>query len=230
MTRTTTELDGGRSGGAAEALPAEDEQLFPWLGAAAIAAVVILGMLTLGEGHVTRVEIATLLGGLGATLAVAGLVAARSARAVDASDQEERARPAREELTGQAATAHVDGFGARSYLAGMEGWTVALLELVAHANETAEEPLRDELLAAGDDTDALRGLLHASSQRDLSLGEVATLHSVCALWETSQERIEGLAAAVDPAWHRRWRARSVVERSLRHGPVPVADVDLPYRS
>jgi hypothetical protein len=150
---------------------------------------------------------------------------------MEAAEREERARPAREQLTDLESIGHGGGPGARSYVSGMERWTISLLELVDHAVDTTDQDeVRGELISARDDTDALRALLHASSQRDLTLNEVATLHSVCALWETNQERIEQLAAAVDLGWHRRWRARSVVERLLRHGPPADTGVALPYRS
>ena len=217
--------------GAAATLPASRERLLPWLGGAAVVALVILVVVTLGEGEPRPIEIASLLGGLGATIAVAGLVAARSSRAMEEAEREERARPAREQLTDLDANGYGEASGVRSFVSGMERWTVSLLELIDHATGmTDQAEVREELVTAREDTDALRSLLHASSQRDLTLNEVATLHSVCALWETNQDRIEDLAASVDLGWHRRWRARSVVERLLRHGPPVDRDVALPYRS
>jgi hypothetical protein len=213
------------------ALPTSRERLLPWLGGAAVVALVILAVVILGEGEPRPIEIASLLGGLGATIAIAGLVSVRSTREMEAAEREERARPAREQLADLESIGCGDRPGARSYVNGMERWTISLLELVEHAVDiTEQDEIRDELVIARDDTDALRALLHASSERDLTLNEVATLHSVCALWETNQDRIEQLAAAADLAWHRRWRARSVVERLLRHGPPVDAGVALPYRS
>lgn len=214
---------------ASTALPPTSESLLPWLGAAAVVAVVTLGAVILGEDELASVEITTLLVGLCATLAVAGLVAARSGTVADACEREERARPARDQLPDL--DDGVEGPGSRSYLEGMERWTVALLDLVAHAVEaTTDAVLRRELTSASEDTDALRALLQTTTGRQLGLNEVATLHSVCALWETNQDRIERLAAEVDPAWHRRWRARSVIARLLRHGPPQQPAPVLPYRS
>lgn len=214
---------------AAKAIPPTSESLLPWLGAAAVVAVVTLGAVILGGGELISVEITSLLVGLCATLAVAGLVAARSGTVAEASEREERARPARDQLPDLDDGA--EGPGSRSYLEGIERWTVALLELVAHAVEaTTDAVLRRELTSAAEDTDALHALLQATTRRRLGLNEVATLHSVCALWETNQDRIERLAAEVDPAWHRRWRARSVIARLLRHGPPQQPAPVLPYRS
>jgi hypothetical protein len=212
---------------AAVALPPVAERLLPWLGGSLLVAALILGVVVLGPDEATTADIAPLLSGLVAILAIAGLVARRSAQAEATHVREERARPARDQLV------QPDGGngGAQPYLHGMERWTVALLELITHATEaTEDEQLRQELTGAAEDTDALRVLLAASTDRDLTLSDVATLHSVSALWETGQERVEELAASVDPAWHRRWRARVVVERLLRHGPPAATDLGLPYRT
>jgi hypothetical protein len=58
---------------------------------------------------------------------------------------------------------------------------------------------------------------------------MATLRSICSMWESEQARIEQLAAGVDTDWHRRWRARSVVERLLRRGVRQPEATALPYR-
>ena len=73
---------------------------------------------------------------------------------------------------------------------------------------TTDSLLRDELTAPARTPPRCVELLREQRRARLSLNELATLHSVCALWETNQERIEQLAADVDPPWHRRWRARS----------------------
>jgi hypothetical protein len=59
---------------------------------------------------------------------------------------------------------------------------------------------------------------------------MATLRSICSMWESEQGRIEQLAARMDPEWHRRWQARSVVERLLRRGARQPEATALPYRS
>ncbi len=210
----------------AAALPTSRERHLPCLSGATIVALVILGVLQLGGGTLTEIEVAPLLIGLGAILAVAGMVAARSTHAIEAVEREERARPAREQLQA------LDGGAAgRSYLEGMQRWAVALLELIDHAAEATDDPaVRDDLLGAAGDTEALRDLLATSSLQDLSLSDAATLHSVCGLWETTQHRIEAEASAVDPAFHRAWQARTIVERLLCHGPPLAASVELPYQA
>jgi hypothetical protein len=208
----------GRPLAGAGALPQAHERLVPWLLASAIVAVVTLAMVVLAGADLSSPEMAVLLIALGATLAGTGLVAARSSSVVRATQREERARPARDELLDLDAIDEADEPGSVSYVEGMERWTTALLELLDHAAQQDTEPMvREELASAVADTDALRDLLRTSAQRELNLNEAATLHSVCSLWETEQDRIEQLAAQVDPDWHRRWRARSVVARLLSHG-------------
>jgi hypothetical protein len=113
----------------------------------------------------------------------------------------------------------------------MERWTSAVLELLDHAIDAAgaESPLRDELVAAAADTLELHDLLSASTAGSMTINDNAMIHAVCTLWETNQARIEAIAADADPEWHRRWRARSVAERRLRHGTVSSDPIDLPYR-
>jgi hypothetical protein len=208
----------GRPLAGAGALPQAHEGLVPWLLASAIVAAITLATVLLGDAELASPEMAVLLIALGATLAGAGLVAARSSNVVRATQREERARPARDELLDLDAIDEADEPGSVSYVEGMERWTTALLQLLDHAaRQDTESAIREELATAVADTDALRDLLRTSTQRELNLNEAATLHSVCSLWETEQDRIERLAARVDPEWHRRWRARSVVARLLCHG-------------
>lgn len=221
----------GRPVAGAGALAPVHERLVPWLLAAAIVAAVTLAAVVLGDARLSSPEMAVLVIALGATLAGAGLVAARTSSLVRATQREERARPARDELLDLDAIDEADEPGSVSYVEGMERWTTALLELLDHASAQSTEPaVREELTAAVADTDALRDLLRTSAQRGLNLNEVATLHSVCSLWETEQNRIEQLAAHVDPAWHRRWRARSVVARLLCHGSRARRELVLPHHS
>lgn len=210
-------------------MPTTAERLLPWLGAAVLAAGCTLAAVRMGlplAGH----EWAALLIALSGTLTATTLVAARSTREVAAVDRDERARPAEEQLLDHAA----DGGGhpgPPAYLVGMERWTTALLELLDHAAEVATDPERArELDEAADDCRALHDLLRTSEGRALSLNESAMLRSVVSLWETDQDRIEALAAQVDPRWHRRWRARTVIERRLRHGRPSSGRLVLPYRS
>jgi len=210
----------------AAGLPRGGERLLPWLGAASLVGLAALG---LSHSDPTSVQGGTLLITLFATVVVAGLVAMRSRAVTEAAEREERARPAREQLV------DLDAPGAeppasRSYFEGVERWIVALCELFAHAIEaTTEDEIRSELTSGLEDAEALHSLLATTTGRELNLNEAATLHSICTLWETEQDRLEQLAADVDPSWHRRWRGRSVVERLLRHGPAPRGELVLPYR-
>ncbi len=175
-------------------------------------------------------EGAVLLMVLTGTLAAAGLVAARSARAEDTKEREERARPASDELTGMTDEDPFGDAGAPARLQGIERWASALVDLFDHAAAACEEPERArELAEAAEDTRALRDLLTEGASHHLSLNEAAMLHSVATLWETDQRRLEQLAADVDPPWHRRWDARSIVDRQLRHGRSNADHLVLPYR-
>lgn len=212
------------------ALPDVGEHIGPWLGAATVVAACNLAAATL-HLRLSTYEWAAMLVALGATLAAAGLVAARSRVEVDAVVRDERARPAEEQLLDMVDDLSLGTAGAPGYVEGMERWTGALLELVDHArDETLDPELRAALTNVADDTRALHDLLDVSDPAGLSLNEAAMLHSVCSLWETDQDRIESLAAAVDPRWHRRWRSRTVVERRLRHGQRAASELVLPYRS
>lgn len=212
------------------AMPTTAEQLLPWLGAATLAAGFELAVSVLGF-PLTLQQQAALTVVLAGTLTAAGLLAARSNKQIDLIDREERARPARDELTGIGDSDPLAEDGAPAYFTCMEGWTNALLDLFDHAvDETKDPACAEELAEAAEDTRALRSLLRSSTDRGMNLNEAAMLHTVVTLWEADQQRLEALAAQVDPRWHRRWRARTVIHRQLRHG-LPTADhLVLPYRS
>lgn len=206
-------------------MPLIGEPVGPWILASVILAAVNL-VIALSGNRLPAPDQTILLVGLCAAMAAGGLVAARSSRRLEISDREERARPSADQLE-----PGVWRTGALSYVEGMERWTAAVLQLLDHAIDAAgdEAPVRDDLVAAAADTLELYDLLGASTGGPLTLNENAMMHAVCGLWETNQPRIEALAAGVDPAWHRRWRARSVAERRLRHGTVSSDPIVLPYR-
>ena len=126
----------------------------------------------------------------------------------------------------------VPHLGTAAYVEGMQRWSTTVLELLEHARGCAPEAskLATELEAAVEDTRELQQLLAASVDGELDINDAATIHAVCTLWETNQPRFENLAASSDPAWHRRWRARAVADRRLRHGGMVSVPVALPYRS
>src|SRR3546814_15402693 len=111
------------------------------------------------DDHLPVSEQTVVLLGLCASLAAAGMVAARSSRTLETSVREERARPAVEQLVDDGTELNTP-----AYVGGMVRWTGAMLELVEHALE-AEGPdsvLPDELTAAAQDTADLRHLLQAT--------------------------------------------------------------------
>jgi len=210
----------------ASALPALGERTAPWLAAAFVAAMVNLVLVLTGT-PVTRSEQALLLLGLSAAVTAAGLVTARANREQAESDRDERARPALEELE------HApDDVASARYVDGMGRWVGAIVELLDHAvtEATPGSPAHGELVAATAEARELRDLLQVSASGTLTINEKATLHALCSLWEANQPRLERLAAQADPAWHRRWRARSVVEERLRHGTPDPRELVLPYRA
>jgi hypothetical protein len=217
-------------------MPVSRESLVPWLGGATSAAALLLAGVLSGRQW-TSLEWGVLLLGLLGLLAATALVALRSRAELDAADREERTRPALDELMAHAsiqglAERGVD-VGSPPYVGGMARWAAAVLDLLDHAVQVAADSDRDllaeELAAAREDTAALRDLLDASRYGGaVGVNETASLHAICTLWETNQARYETLAAEVDARWHRRWRARTVVERRMRHGVAPVDAMVLPY--
>jgi hypothetical protein len=219
--------------GRGSALPRSTERLAPWLTAA-----IFIGFLNLVVGisgdEVFPAGRVAMGFALCASLVMAGLVASRSRQATAEVDRQERARPTREELLGLSnGSDHANDAGTPTYLEGMERWTAAMLELIEHTAAEAEpqdEEIRRELQAASEDTHELHDLLQTSAQAPLSVKSMATVHTVCTLWEVDQQRIERLGARVDADWHRRWCARSVVDRLVRHGGRRRHETVLPYCS
>lgn len=194
------------------------ERVLPWL----IASIGIAGatlLVVLSDHQAPTAALAALLLGLCATMTAAGLVAARSQARLAPVVRDQRSRPAHEELVEPSGPEASSG-----YLEGMADWAEAVQELIQHARSSVDSshPSAGDLSTAADDTDALLGLLRVAVTEPVTLSERATLHAVCGLWDAHQPTVERLAAEVDPSWHRRWRARSVVESRLRHG-VPARD-------
>jgi hypothetical protein len=215
------------------ALPRSAERLAPWL-AGPILIGCLMVVVALAGAQPTLAQRAVMMLGLCGSIAVAGVVAARSSREADVENREERDRPSPYELFG------VDeSFGSAhearpsTYLENMERWTGAMLELTEHAATTPaaiEADVAGELASASEDTRELRDLLHTNVNVPLKVSGMATLRSLCTLWEAEQTRIESLAATMDPEWYRRWRARSVADRLLRRGVRESNAPGLPYRT
>lgn len=200
------------------------EPITPWLGAAAALAVLALAMMLFGPQLGFLVQSAFLVATC-ASLVSCGLIAARTNQEHQETIRAERARPAAEELTRVSSSD-----SAASYISGMERWTTRVLELLEHALSLTEPgtPAYVELDAAASETRDLRGLFDHEATDELTINDRAVQHALGTLWTANQARIENLAAAVDPAWHRRWRARSVVERELRNGHERPEELVLPY--
>ncbi len=200
------------------------EPITPWLGAAAALAVLALAMMRLGPQLDFLVQSAFLLATC-ASLVACGLIATRTNQQHQETIRAERARPAAEELVSASSSDT-----ASSYIEGMERWTERVLELLEHALSLTEPgtPAYLELDAAASETRDLRGLFSNAATDELTIHDRAVQHALGTLWTASQVRIENLAAATDPVWHRRWRSRSVVERQLRHGNERPEELVLPY--
>jgi hypothetical protein len=219
--------------GRGSALPRSAERLVPWL-----AAAIFIGCVNVVVGlagvQPSLAERAAMIFALCASLAMAGLVASRSRRATIEADLQERARPARDELLAfDGGVDHADTTGSSTYLESMERWAGAMLELTEHAAASAaaqEHEAAAELAAAAEDTREFQDLLRATAEAPVSAKGMATVHSVCTLWEADQDHIEALCTSVDAAWHRRWRARSVVDRLVRHGGRKPHETVFPYSS
>ena len=205
-------------------MPVVGEWMTPWIAASFLVSACAVAFVVGGREIPTFEK--TLLGiSLCATLTAATLVRFRAIRTQQMRAREERARPPVEALDGSASVC------SPAYVDGMQRWTTAVLELLEHAHGCAAQgtELAADLGAALADTRDLEQLL-AASDGDLDINEAATIHALCTLWETNQPRIEKLAAQSDPGWHRRWAARVVADRRLRHGGAPIEPMEIPYRT
>ena len=149
--------------------------------------------------------------------------------------QTELTRPALEEFANWANASTLVESGERHlppYGEGMLRYSAAVVELLEHAVEVGLERGTDtaELAVARDDAAALNHLLRAMAAEPARLDKVAKVHTICSLWESSQDRVEQEAAALDPDFHKRWRARNIAVLRLRHGDRPRRNEPaLPYR-
>lgn len=203
---------------------ARAQAMLPWLGAAFLLSVVNFAVVMREEDSLITQQ-SVLLIGLCGTIAAAGLAASRSHQEDQTTLREHRARPATDELAG-----HPMEVGSASYVLGMGQWTASMLELLEHAMSVTdpETPVHGELAVAAAETRDLCDLLAVESVDMLTINDKAKLHAVGTVWETGQARLERLAAEADAPWHRRWQARHVVERRLRHGRDLPRSLVLPY--
>ncbi|MGV3759720.1 MAG: hypothetical protein ACO1PW_09295, partial [Actinomycetota bacterium] len=187
-------------------MPIIGESVVPWLGAALVIGLITL-LLAVNGQEVGATEQMVLAVGMAGTIAAAGLVVARSRRALAEVIAEERLRPAVDQIAAPLGTDQV------SYNEGMQHWTASVLELLEHAAGVlaAESPRSADhqaLVTAAEDTRDLHELLAVEAAGRMGINEQARLHALGALWETGEPRFEALAASADPAWYRRWRSRA----------------------
>jgi hypothetical protein len=211
------------------------EPLAPWLCASLLViAAYIFGLLVgTATSDTSRVVLTV---AVCSVVTAAQLVMYRSKRFVEDADRSQRNRPASDELDGwrsdQTLVRLDTDLHLPPYAAGMLRYSAAVIELLEHAVTIG---LRDEVdttdLDSGrDDAAALHHLLQTMGDDPIPLQRAAKVHTICALWEADQQRLEHAAAQLDPDFHRRWRARHLATLRLRHGERPRrASTTLPYR-
>lgn len=212
---------------------ADREPLSVWLAATLVAAGACASALIIGLGG-SGVQWAVLVISTAALLTATSLVWLRSRRNEQAVLREERSRPGAGELAhGPAAASPAGSSALPPYASGMLRYSAAVVELLEHAVAVSLERGTDatSLAAARDDAAALHDLLDDMAAEPARLDRAAKVHTICMLWEASAEQSEELASAVDPEYHRHWRARHVSEIRMRRGERPErCRASLPYRA
>jgi len=213
----------------------EREPLLPWFAASILVAGAYAGGLAAGvRGGATSWVFMTIAAC--AVLTATVLVWTRRRDVEEEAAREERGRPATDELDRWASDTtlvtpdpqhHLPPYGE-----GMLRYSGAVVELLEHAVAVALDHGIDteELATARDDAAALHDLLGAMAAEPARLDKVAKVHTICSLWEANQDRLETIAAELDPDFHRRWRARNIAVLRLRRGERPRRlEPALPYR-
>lgn len=210
---------------------AEREPLTIWLAASLVAAGASASSLVIGVGG-SGIQWTVLVISTTALVTATSLVWIRSRRNELDALREERSRPAAGELAlSSAETSPSTGAALPPYASGMLRYSAAVVELLEHAVAVSLEQGADttQLAAARDDAAALHDLLADMEAEPARLDRAAKVHTICMLWEASAEQSEQLAAAVDPDYHRHWRARHVAAIRMRRGEQPArARAALPY--
>jgi hypothetical protein len=192
----------------------------PWLGASLLV-IVAFALGALGANG-TNAQRAVLTIGLCGIVTATGLIMHRSNQVAEEARRAHRARPAADELTPWATDTLLTNPSDTSmppYAAGMLRYTEAVVELFEHA-----------IAVARDDAAALNHLLSGMAAEPVELRKAAKVHTICSLWEASQEADELAAAEIDPDYYRRWRARHIATARLRHGVRPRREEQaLPYQ-
>jgi hypothetical protein len=211
------------------------EALAPWLAASLLVIGAYIAGVVVGTGTSDEPRM-VLTVGLCSVLTAAVLVIYRSKRVVEDADRSQRDRPASEELEAWRSSETLvrleAGMHLPPYAAGMLRYSGAVVELLEHAAAAGlhQEVDSEELISGRDDAAALHNLLRTMASEPVHLQKAAKVHTICALWEANQPRLEHAAAELDPEFHRRWRARHLAIVRLRHGERPRrANATLPYR-
>lgn len=213
----------------------QGEPLAPWLAASLLVmAAYTVGVLvgTAGSDKIRVVLTVTLC----SVVIASQLVIFRSRRDVEEARRAQRARPAAEELDPWASGQTLVRLDTETNLppsaAGMLRYSAVVVELLEHAVAVA---LRDgddpaPLIAGRDDAAALHNLLSSLAKEPVHLKKAAKIYTICSLWQAEQPRLEHAASALDPEFHRKWRARNIAALRLRNGERPRrSDMTLPYR-
>ena len=117
--------------------------------------------------------------------------------------------------------------------AGMLRYSGAVVELLEHAVAVALSTDADptDIVAGRDDAAALHNLLTSMAKEPVHLQKAAKIYTICSLWQAEQPRLEESARALDPEFHRKWRARHLAALRLRNGERPRRnDMVLPYQA
>ncbi len=203
----------------------QGESLAPWLAASLLVmAAYSVGVLVgVAESDKIRVVLTVAL----CSIVIASqLVIFRSRRDVEEARRSQRARPAAEELdpwsSGQTLVRLDDETNLPPAAAGMLRYSGVVVELLEHAVSVA---LRDDadptdVIAGRDDAAALHNLLSSMAREPVHLQKAAKIYTICSLWQAEQPRLEEAARALDPEFHRRWRARNLAALRLRNGERP----------
>lgn len=211
------------------------ENTLPWIAASfLVMAAYLAGMYVRTPDFLYHRIVLTLA--LCSVVAATEMVLLRSRRIQEEASRDHRARPASDELTlppaGGSLPADRMAGALPPYAAGQLQYSSAVVELLEHAVGVALARDLDatELASGRDDAAALHDLLTTMAVEPVHLRKAAKVHTICSLWEASQDRLERAAAELDPEFHCRWRARHLAVLRLRHGAPPAREVTtLPYR-
>ena len=210
------------------------EPLAPWLAASLLVMAAYTVGVLVGAAGSDKIRV-VLTVALCSVVISSQLVIFRSRRDVEDARRAQRARPAAEELDPWASGQTLVRLDTETNLppsaAGMLRYSGAVVELLEHAVAVAlsdgSEPA--DLIAGRDDAAALHHLLSSMAKEPVHLQKAAKIYTICSIWQAEQPHLEEAASALDPEFHRKWRARNIAALRLRNGERPRrTDMTLPY--